>query len=215
MSPPPLRPRKTPRQPRSRHTVAVLLEAAAKVLEDRGMAGFNTNAVAQVAGVGIGSLYQYFPSKESLVVALVRREGDRFTDEARAALDEEDGATALRTLIASAVRQQLRRPELARLLDIEESRPELRAAVGKGAFRALLSEVLGRGDLPRQRNHDVAVDDVGAMVRGIVDGAGERGESDEANLQRRVEAAVFGYLRLAAAGPERESVFGGGSAPEQ
>jgi hypothetical protein len=49
------------------------------------------------------------------------------------------------------------------------------------------------------------VSDVGAIVRGIVDGAGERGETDEAGLRRRVEAAVFGYLRLAADGPESES----------
>lgn len=198
----PLKPRKAPQQPRSQQTVAALLEAAAQVLETRGMAGFNTNAVALRAGVSIGSLYQYFPSKESLTLALVQREGERFTAEAQTALAEESGAAALRVLIVAAVGQQLRRPELARLLDIEEARPELRAAVNKGAFRALLSEVLGRPDMPRQRDHDLAVNDVGAVIRGIVDGAGERGETDEASLQRRVEAAVFGYLYGAAVSPE-------------
>jgi len=203
--PTPLKPRKAPQQPRSRQTVAVLLEAAAQVLETRGMAGFNTNAVAQRAGVSVGTLYQYFPSKEALTLALVEREGERFIAEARAALEEESGTAALRLLIVAAVRQQLRRPELARLLDIEESRPELRAAVNKGAFRALLSEALLRADVPRQRDHGLAVDDVGAVVRGIVDSAGERGERDEADLQRRVEAAVFGYLQAAEASPESES----------
>jgi AcrR family transcriptional regulator len=201
----PLKPRKAPQQPRSQQTVAALLEAAAQVLETRGMQGFNTNAVAERAGVSVGSLYQYFPSKEALTLALVRREGEQFVAEARAALDEAEGAQALRVLIVAAIGQQLRRPELARLLDVEESRPELRVAVNKGAFAGLLSEVLRRADLPRQRDHALAVSDVGALVRGIIDGAGERGESDEADLQRRVEAAVFGYLRAAAVGPECES----------
>jgi AcrR family transcriptional regulator len=206
---PSLTPRKAPRQARSQRTVEALLEAAAQVLEARGMAGFNTNAVAERAGVGIGSLYQYFPSKEALTLGLMQREGERFHAEAHAALQQADGSAALRVLIAAAVAQQLRRPELARLLDVEESRPELRAAVSKGAFRAVVSALLGRADLPRQRDHELAVSDVGAIVRGIVDGAGERGETDEAGLRRRVEAAVFGYLRLAADGPESESDIAG------
>lgn len=201
----PLAPRKAPRQPRSQQTVAALLEAAAQVLESRGMAGFNTNAVAQRAGVSIGSLYQYFPSKEALTLALMQREGERFAAEAQMALAAESGSAALRVLIVAAVAQQLRRPELARLLDIEEARPELRDAVRKGAFRALLSETLSRPDVPRQPDHDLAVNDVAAVIRGIVDGAGERGETDEAGLQRRVEAAVFGYLQQAAISPESES----------
>jgi AcrR family transcriptional regulator len=203
--PAPLAPRKAPQQARSQRTVEALLEAAAQVLEARGIAGFNTNAVAERAGVGIGSLYQYFPSKEALTLGLMQREAERFHAEARAALQHADGTAALRALIAASVAQQLRRPELARLLDVEESRPELRAAVVKGAFRAVVAELLGRADLPRQPDPERAVDDVGAIVRGLVDGAGERGESDEPALRRRVEAAVFGYLRLAAAGPESES----------
>jgi AcrR family transcriptional regulator len=199
-----MQPRKAPQQPRSQQTVAALLEAAAEVLETRGMQGFNTNAVAQRAGVSVGSLYQYFPSKEALTLGLVQREGEKFIAEARASLREADAAQALRVLIAAAVGQQLRRPELARLLDVEESRPELRVVVSKGAFNGLLSEVLRRADLPRQRDHALAVCDVGAMVRGIVDGAGERGEADQVALQRRVEAAVFGYLRVAAVAPESE-----------
>ncbi len=208
---PPLKPRKAPQQPRSQRTVAALLEAAAQVLEAQGMCGFNTNAVAQRAGVSVGSLYQYFPSKEALTLALVQREGEMFIAEARAAREETDGVQALRVLIAAAVGQQLRRPELARLLDVEESRPELRAAVKKGAFAGLLAETLSRADMPRQRKPALAVEDVGAMVRGLIDGAGERGESEAADLQRRVEAAVFGYLRaaaLGAEGPESESGIG-------
>lgn len=62
--------RKTPRQQRSRATVQTILAAAAQVLEQRGHAGFNTNRVAQRAGVSIGSVYQYFASKQALLAAL-------------------------------------------------------------------------------------------------------------------------------------------------
>lgn len=63
--------RKTPVQRRSRATVAVILEAAAHVLKERGYVGFTTNHVAERAGVSIGSLYQYFNDKDTLLSALV------------------------------------------------------------------------------------------------------------------------------------------------
>ena len=52
-------PRKTPQQERSRALVDSILEAAARVLVERG-ADFNTNFVADAAGVSVGSVYQYF-----------------------------------------------------------------------------------------------------------------------------------------------------------
>ena len=66
--------RKIPRQSRAQNTVDVVLEAAAQVLEASGEAGFNTNAVAERAGVSIGALYRYFPDKQSILKALALRE---------------------------------------------------------------------------------------------------------------------------------------------
>lgn len=65
--------RKAPRQARSRVTVEAILVAGARILSDEGWAGFTTNKVAERAGVSIGSLYQYFPDKLSLVDAIRRR----------------------------------------------------------------------------------------------------------------------------------------------
>ncbi len=75
-------PRKRPRQARSFATFEAILEAAARILESLGFAGFNTNAVAELAGVSIGSLYQYFPSKEALIVELflIRRQRAELSD---------------------------------------------------------------------------------------------------------------------------------------
>jgi AcrR family transcriptional regulator len=54
--------------------VDVILEAAAQVLETAGEPGFNTNAIAERAGVGIGSIYRYFPDKHAILVEMGRRE---------------------------------------------------------------------------------------------------------------------------------------------
>ena len=66
-------PRKSPHQERSRATVDALLAATARILVKEGYDRASTNRIAEAAGVSIGSLYQYFPSKEALVAALVER----------------------------------------------------------------------------------------------------------------------------------------------
>lgn len=67
------RARKAPRQDRSRETVAAILDATARSLVRHGFAGTTTNRVAALAGVSVGSLYQYYPNKRALVRALYDR----------------------------------------------------------------------------------------------------------------------------------------------
>jgi AcrR family transcriptional regulator len=63
-------PRKRPRQQRSAQTVDRILAAAARIFDERGYRATTTNHVAEAAGVSIGSLYQYFPNKDALLVGL-------------------------------------------------------------------------------------------------------------------------------------------------
>ncbi|MEY4509854.1 MAG: hypothetical protein RLZZ450_1976 [Pseudomonadota bacterium] len=67
---PAVRPRKTPKQERSAQLVADILEAAIRVLERDGAVAFTTTRVAAQAGISVGSLYQYFPNKESILFRL-------------------------------------------------------------------------------------------------------------------------------------------------
>jgi AcrR family transcriptional regulator len=190
--------RKIPQQSRAEQTVATILEAVALILETKGLDGLNTNVVAQRAGVSVGTLYQYFPNKDALIVSLSKREGAVFFAEAKEALHEPTGQGALRRLIAVSVHQQLRRPALARALDFEENRPaianELRAS--KAAFHDVMQQILSREDIPPQPNMDITAEDLLAIVRAIVDGAGERGELDRRGLESRVSRALFGYLGI-------------------
>ena len=66
-------PRKSASQERSRLTVNAILEATARILVKEGYDRASTNKIAARAGVSIGSLYQYFPSKEALVAAVSER----------------------------------------------------------------------------------------------------------------------------------------------
>ena len=174
---------------------AALIEAAAQVLESDGLEGYNTNAVALRAGVSIGSLYQYFPSKDALTLALMRRESEAFYREGERALSTARGLEALKFYIDAAVCQQLARPRLARLLDIEETRADLQNELRDlGSFRLLVMQVITSEGMPQQTRPEVVARDLLSIVRALTDAAGERGETDLNDLTQRIGAAVFGYL---------------------
>lgn len=192
------RPRKQPRQARAQHTVNAIIEASARILEEQGHGGFTTNAVAELAGTSIGTLYQYFPDKDALLGALIARETSRLVEEVEAASIVATGRGALDELIEAAVRHQMRRPRLARLLDFEEARLPLDAdtQLVRTTIMTLLADILARPDLPGQSDMPSATGDVLAIIRGILDAAGERGEEEQAPLVVRVRRAVLGYLLM-------------------
>jgi AcrR family transcriptional regulator len=190
-----LKPRKTPGQQRSAATVAAIVEAAARILETEGFDGYNTNAVAERAGVSIGSLYQYFPNRDAITRALIERETAALLADIIAVESETNGHAALKQLLAAAVRHQLRRPALGRLLDLEESRLPMGEDIRRtGDYIArVLRGCLANADLDGAPGDPVA-EDLMAIVKGMVDAAGQRGETDAVSLLSRVERAVFGYL---------------------
>ena len=112
-------PRKTASQERSRLTVDALLEATARILVREGFDKASTNRIAEVAGVSVGSLYQYFPSKEALVAALIDRHNRQvmqaiqgeLADALKLSMEE-----AVRRLVSIAVKAHRVDPKLHRAL---------------------------------------------------------------------------------------------------
>jgi AcrR family transcriptional regulator len=193
-----LEPRKLAVQSRSNATVNAVLEAAARILERHGLEGYTTNAVADRAGVSIGSLYQYFPNKDAVTAALIERESAVFLSDLAEVPFAEGYEAGLVHVIRSAVANQMRRPKLARLLDFEEGRLPIRSRTGRvdDVFHASLVRVLSHPDARISGDVQIAAFDVFGIVKGMVDAAGERGESNAPQLERRVQRAVLGYLRI-------------------
>src|SRR5262245_13011013 len=106
-------------QERSRLTVDALLEGTARVLLKEGYDRASTNRIAQAAGVSIGSLYQYFPTKEALVAALTERHTQELADvvlDAMREVSELPLEAGVRALIRSAIDAHRVDPKLHRVL---------------------------------------------------------------------------------------------------
>jgi len=115
-------PRKQPRQGRSRAMVDAMLEAAARILVTGGYAALNTNKVAEVAGVSVGSVYQYFPNKQALVGALRERhaaEVNRVVGGAASQAAGQDIEAVARRLVRASVEAHLIDRDLHRVLTVE------------------------------------------------------------------------------------------------
>jgi AcrR family transcriptional regulator len=116
---PTMLPRRRPRQARAQATVDAIIQATARVLVEDGYDRASTNRIAQAAGVSIGSLYQYFPSKEALVAALVEAHVDRMTEVVSRRLDNaapEDMRRSAETLVDALIAAYRIDPKLHHVL---------------------------------------------------------------------------------------------------
>ena len=102
-----------------RPAVDALVEATARILVKEGFDKASTNRIAEVAGVSVGSLYQYFPGKEALVAAVIERHQQQIMQTVRSELAEvlaEPVEKAMRMLVAIAVKAHRVDPKLHRVL---------------------------------------------------------------------------------------------------
>ncbi|MFB9263976.1 TetR/AcrR family transcriptional regulator [Bradyrhizobium erythrophlei] len=191
--------RKQPLQQRSRETVAVILKAAARVLEQRGLEGYNTNAVAERGGISVGSVYQYFPNKDAMTLALIARFEALLLEKARAAVAASEGKglkASLDLVIGGLLEAHAERARLNRILEIEEDR--LQPASGDlsaaAELKKLVSTLLASHEREIARPVDAAaVEDLIVITRAMVDHALQKDLSRPV-AARRIMRAVEGYL---------------------
>lgn len=159
---PPTIPRKQASQARSRATVDALIEATARILVREGFDKASTNRIAEEAGVSVGSLYQYYPGKEALVVALIERHNQALMDVVRAAaakVEDQPLEIGVRTLVAAAVEAHRVEPRLHRVLAEQIPRTgalENVEAFNRGTYDLFRTFLEGHGDAVRAVDLDLA-----------------------------------------------------------
>ena len=142
-SAPQLTSRKQPRQARANDLIATVLEAAVQVLRVEGAARFTTARVAERAGVSVGSLYQYFPNKASILFNLQSEEWRRTSDLLAAILEDQSQPPTerLRRLVYAFLQSECEEAEIRTALGdaapLYRDAPEAEAARASGSLIVL------------------------------------------------------------------------------
>jgi len=199
------KPRKSPSQQRSQLTVAALLKATAHILVKEGYESASTNRIAAAAGVSIGSLYQYFPSKEALVAAVVDRHMQEMMQLLRAAVDrvrEQPVEVATRELVRVMIDAHRVDPRLHRVL-VEQvprvGRLENIRAIDREAYALIRAYLEAHRDELRVADLDVAsfvcVATVEALTHAAVVNRPDVLSDKSGVFTDEVTRLVVGYLR--------------------
>jgi AcrR family transcriptional regulator len=203
--PSPIAPRKQPRQRRAEVTRDAILQAATQIISANGLGGYNTNAVATRAGVSIGSLYQYFPNKDALMVAVIERQQERQLVTFDQALSDNADLPIeglVRALVRAAIVHHVDDPLLASAIDHEEARLPVASLLD------LMLDRFGQRLLVLIKQHrthltitdpEVAAVTLPVMVRSIVDIWSNQSPPKLDLAQSEAVKAVCGYLGIATA----------------
>lgn len=149
-----------------------VLAAAEEVFSEAGETG-STDEIARRAGVGIGTVFRHFPSKQDLIEATLVRHFEGLTEQARALADG-DPAAGLRELIETMVGTGATKILLIGLLrDSAGSLPEAAVRASQQTRRAVRT-LLRRAQAAGTVRKDVSVDEVYLLVRGLAMGSAQR-----------------------------------------
>jgi len=198
------KPRKTASQKRSQITVEAILDATARVLVREGYARASTNRIALVAGVSIGSLYQYFPSKEALVAALIARHNRDMLillETSMRQCAKDDLPNAMRELIRAMFAAHRVEPELHRILKEEVPRIGKLAEVEdirKTTFELVRRYMEECQDEIHLKDLDTAaficVTTVESLTHALIINECGHPLSDEADIVEHMTRLIAGYL---------------------
>jgi AcrR family transcriptional regulator len=109
--------RRKPTQARAHATMDTIFEATARIIERDGIVALNTNRIAERAGISIGTLYEYFPNKEAILIAMARQrlaEDERLVRQALAAAEVNQNVSLARKAIHAMMALHADRPKVRR-----------------------------------------------------------------------------------------------------
>lgn len=193
--------RRRPKQRRARQTVEAVLDAVIRLLKRGGSEAITTNRIAEVAGVSIGSVYQYFPDKRAIFTALHQRHVDQIDRMVQTKLVEHAASSIedlLRAMVEAMVEAHATDPELYELLMTEV--PHRADGTREFAVRlhgAFLLAISSRAhELKKHRDLDKVVFVVTHMVEALSHGAVLRRPATMSltDAKEEVVRAVLAYL---------------------
>lgn len=193
--------RKQPRQARSTALVTAILEAAIQVLAEEGAPRFTTARVAERAGVSVGSVYQYFPNKASILFQLQLEEWQRTTALLRDILQDTDKPPLerMRALVLAFVRSECEEAAMRTALDdaapLYRDAPEVIEAksAGEDIFQAFVQEVLPNATPVKQALVcELVTTTIGAVGKEF--SSTPRSEEDITAFAAELGEMVCGYL---------------------
>lgn len=193
----PAQPRKLPVQARSIQAFDAILEAGARILERSGFGSFNTNAISALAGVSPGSLYRYFPDKDSVLRALVVRHVSETSKLAIDVIEAHTGPGALSAAIEAAVAHVQSRPALTTQLAFAEPLVLMEPHDDELAPRthlALVQAIRNDHDLGSVQADGLAYDVLGIM-KGMLLSTATRNRMDDPDLSLRIRLATSAYIQ--------------------
>lgn len=187
--------RRIPRQQRALESCEAIFEATAQLLQRGGLGALSTNRIADRAGVSIGTLYQYFPNKQAILLALGRREIAATRDAVAAALAEAEASGALpgplvvRALVLAFGKQRVVRRVLMETVLSQELHGELAEAVAE-TTRLLMARGPLLAGVPEERLFVLTRAVLGVLRATVLEEAPPAPEA----LERELLALVRGYL---------------------
>jgi AcrR family transcriptional regulator len=193
-------PRKHPKQERSQVTVEAILTATAHILAESGAEKFTTNRVAELAGVSIGSLYQYFPNKKALLFALAQQQAEQMLQLAQHHLTEVEHLTipeVIQQIVRAAIAAHSVNPRLHQVLHEQISRDEVMPAGAEAQMENLLRSFLAqRRDQIQPKNLDLTVFIVSCTIESVIQRAllARTQGLESGELEAEITRLISGYL---------------------
>jgi AcrR family transcriptional regulator len=169
-----------------------ILAAAEAVFTEAGAAG-STEDIAKRAGVGIGTVFRHFPTKQSLLEATLVRHFEQLTAYAQKLADAADPSAALRELVEAMVGGGAAKILMVGLL-VEESGMTTAAIEAAGNLRAAVASLLGRAQAAGTVRADVSIDELYLLIRGLSQ-ATAMAPAEPATLRRAVDIVLNGLAK--------------------